>query len=193
MFGSMLRRLMNPLAPTSEAPLRLHIGGEIAHPEWKIFNIHPGPAVDYTGHCADLSRFADGSVSEIYASHVLEHLHFKNELPTALREFYRVLQPAAMLRVSVPDLHTLCRLFLDPELSTLQRFQVMQMMFGGQTNDADTHYVGLDETFLSGYLSDAGFTGITRVDAFNLFDDTSAMHYKLPISLNMTARKPAAA
>ena len=103
------------------------------------------------------------------------------------------LEPGAMLRVSVPDLHTLCRLFLDPELSTLQRFQVMQMMFGGQTNDADTHYVGLDENFLSGYLSDAGFTGITRVDAFNLFDDTSAMHYKLPISLNMTARKPAAA
>lgn len=193
MFGSMLRRLMNPRAPTSEAPLRLHIGGEIAHPEWKIFNIHPGPVVDYAGHCADLSRFTDGSVSEIYASHVLEHLRFKDELPAALREFYRVLHPGAMLRVSVPDLHTLCRLFLDPELSTLQRFQVMQMMFGGQTNDADTHYVGLDENFLSGYLSDAGFTGITRVDAFNLFDDTSAMHYKLPISLNMTARKPAAA
>jgi len=193
MFGSMLRRLMNPRAPTSEAPLRLHIGGEIAHPEWKIFNIHPGPVVDYAGHCADLSRFTDGSISEIYASHVLEHLRFKDELPAALREFYRVLQPGAMLRVSVPDLHTLCRLFLDPELSTLQRFQVMQMMFGGQTNDADTHYVGLDENFLGGYLSDAGFTGITRVDAFNLFDDTSAMRYKLPISLNMTARKPAAA
>lgn len=193
MLGSLLRRLTTPRAPTSEAPLRLHIGGEIAHPEWKIFNIQPGPQVDYAGHCADLSRFTDGSVSEIYASHVLEHLRFKDELPAALREFYRVLQPGAMLRVSVPDLHTLCQLFLDPELSTLQRFQVMQMMFGGQTNDADTHYVGLDETFLGGYLSDAGFTGITRVDAFNLFDDTSAMQYKLPISLNMTARKPAAA
>ena len=50
MLGSLLRRLTTPRAPTGIAPLRLHIGGEIAHPEWKIFNIHPGPQVDYTGH-----------------------------------------------------------------------------------------------------------------------------------------------
>ena len=192
MLASLLRRLMAPRTPAGDTPLRLHIGGEIAHADWKIFNIQPGPQVDYTGHCADLSRFADGSVSEIYASHVLEHLRFHTELPAALREFYRVLQPGATLRVSVPDLNTLCRLFLDPALATAQRFQVMQMMFGGQTHAADTHYVGLDEEFLGEYLRAAGFTAITRVDAFNLFDDTSTLHYKLPVSLNMSARKPAA-
>ena len=100
-------------------------------------------------------------------------------------------------------LNTIKRLFtwwdgqtLNTQLFTWRkgiRVGVAAERFGGQTNDADTHYVGLDETFLGGYLSDAGFTGITRVDAFNLFDDTSAMQYKLPISLNMTARKPAAA
>jgi len=190
MLGSLLRRLTTPRAPTSEAPLRLHIGGEIAHPEWKIFNIQPGPQVDYAGHCADLSRFTDGSVSEIYASHVLEHLRFKDELPAALHEFYRVLHPGAMLRVSVPDLATLCRLFLDPALTALQRFQVMQMMFGAQTTATDTHYVGLDEEFLTQFLLDAGFTDIVRVETFGLFDDASAMQYKLPVSLNLRARKP---
>ncbi len=187
----MLKKLFKQILPQgATAPLRLHIGGEIAHADWKIFNIAAGPQVDYVGHCADLSRFADASVAEIYASHVVEHLRFKTELPAALREFHRVLAPGGSLRVSVPDLATLCKLFLDPALTTLQRFQVMQMMFGAQTTAADTHYVGLDEEFLTQFLLDAGFTDIVRVETFGLFDDASAMQYKLPVSLNLRARKP---
>ena len=187
----MLKKLFKQILPQgATAPLRLHIGGEVAHADWKIFNIAAGPQVDYVGHCADLSRFADASVAEIYASHVVEHLRFKTELPAALREFHRVLAPGSSLRVSVPDLATLCRLFLDPALTALQRFQVMQMMFGAQTTATDTHYVGLDEEFLTQFLLDAGFTDIVRVETFGLFDDASAMQYKLPVSLNLHARKP---
>lgn len=169
--------------------IRLHIGGQIAHPEWKIFNVQAGPDVDYVGHCADLSRFTDGSILEIYASHVIEHLGFRTELPTALREFNRVLIHGGILRVSVPDLDTLCNLFLDPELSTVQRFDVMRMMFGSQINPADIHYVGLNEEILTAFLQNAGFIDIVRVDKFGLFEDTSNMVYKRPISLNMVARK----
>ena len=192
MFTSLLNRLFSgkPSGVTPTAPLRLHIGGEIAHPDWKIFNIEAGPQVDYVGHCADLSRFGDASISEIYASHVLEHLHFKTELPAALREFHRVLQSGGHLRISVPDLKTLCTLFLDPVMTTLQRFQIMQMMYGGQTTPADAHHVGLDEEFLTQYLQDAGFADIARVERFGIFDDASNMQYKLPVSLNMQARKP---
>jgi hypothetical protein len=39
-------------------------------------------------------------------------------------------------------------------------------------------------------LEQAGFVDIVRVDGFGLFDDTSNLVFKLPISLNMTARKP---
>ncbi len=77
--------------------------------------------MDYLGHCADLSRFADDSILEIYASHVIEHLRFQKELLAALREFNRVLTAGGVLRVSAPDLDTLCRLFLDPEMSLKQR------------------------------------------------------------------------
>ncbi|MCE9641681.1 MAG: methyltransferase domain-containing protein [Betaproteobacteria bacterium] len=172
--------------------MRLHIGGQIAHPDWKILNVLPGPHVDYLGHCADLSRFADHSILEIYASHVIEHLRFQKELPDALREFNRVLTAGGTLRVSVPDLDTLCKLFLDPEMSLKQRMQIMGIMFGSQMDEADFHYVGLNEEILTAYLQDAGFTDIVRVEKFGLFDDTSNMVYKLPISLNMTARKPPA-
>jgi len=190
-FASILKRLFatKHTATAGDPPLRLHIGGRIAHPDWKIFNIEAGPAVDFVGHCADLSRFADGSVLEIYASHVIEHLGYHKELPAALREFNRVLIPGGRLRVSVPDLDTLCRLFLDRELSLDQRECVMRFMFGAQTGPADFHYIGLNEELLRAYLSDAHFTEITRVEKFGLFDDASSFEYKLPISLNMSARK----
>jgi len=190
-LASLFKRLFatKPAAIASRPPLRLHIGGKLAHPDWKIFNIEAGPQVDFVGHCADLSRFADGSVLEIYASHVIEHLGYHKELPAALREFHRVLVPGGLLRVSVPDLETLCRLYLDPELGAQQRTRVMQMMFGAQSSPADFHYVGLNEELLRAFLNDARFTEITRVEKFGLFDDASNFEYKVPISLNMSARK----
>ena len=151
----------------------------------------PGPHVDYVGHCTDLSRFADGSVAEIYASHVIEHLGYQSELGVALREFYRVLAPSGFLRTSVPDLSTLCSLFLDPDLAPEERLHVMRMMYGGQIDDADFHYVGLYEELLTSYLRAAGFAEIRRVDGFDLFDDASSLVFRgRPISLNMQARKP---
>src|SRR5258705_6911300 len=172
-------------------PIRLHIGGQIRHPDWKILDVRPGPIVDYVGHCTDLSGFDDESVSEIYASHVIEHLGYKSELAIALGEFNRVLVPGGIVRISVPDLPTLCALYLDPALNPENRYHVMRMMFGGQVNEADFHYVGLSEELLTSYLQNAGFANITRVGNFGLFDDASNLVYKgKSISLNVSARKP---
>ncbi len=174
-----------------DEPLRLHIGGQRAQAGWKILDIQRGPHVDYVGHCGDLTTFRDHSISEIYASHVLEHLGFVAELPRALREFHRTLVPGGAVRISVPDLTVLCELFIDPALDFVERFQVMRMMFGGQIDAADFHRSGLNEEFLRDYLLDAGFIDITRTRNFGLFDDTSSMTFRdRPISLNLSARKP---
>ena len=173
-------------------PLRLHIGGRIVHPDWKIFDARPGAGVDFVGHCADLSRFDDDSVAEIYASHVIEHLSYKRELPQALSEFNRVLVPGGRVRIGVPDLPTLCALYLDPALDAAERYEVTRMMFGGQLDPADFHYAGFDEESLTAYLRKAGFVDVARVAAFGLFDDTSTYIFKgRPISLNLCARKNA--
>ena len=177
--------------PSAIGLIRLHIGGQIPHPDWKILDIRPGPHVDYVGPCSRLSGFGDGSIAEIYASHVIEHLGYQSELGTALREFHRALTPGGTLSLSVPDLTVLCGLFLDPGLDFNERFHVMRMMFGGQTNQADFHHVGLNEEFLTSCLSKAGFIDITHVDNFGLFDDASSLIFKgRPISLNLRARKP---
>jgi predicted SAM-dependent methyltransferase len=183
-----------PLHASSGEPpadgIKLHIGGQEKRAGWSILDALPGPIVDYVGNCNDLSFLADESCSEVYASHVLEHLGYNGELQKTLKGIHRVLKPSGRFRASVPDLETLCRLFLHPSLDGPGRFHVMRMMFGGRTTDYDVHYVGLNFEFLGGFLHDAGFRDIRRVPDFSVFNDTSALRFgNVLISLNVEARK----
>jgi predicted SAM-dependent methyltransferase len=185
----------NPIGTPVQEPvpangIKLHIGGQEKREGWTILDARLGPIVDHIGNCNDLSFLANESCSEVYASHVLEHLAYDGELMRTLISIRRVLKPAGRLRVSVPDLETLCRLFLHPALQSSDRFEVMRMMFGGRTNEYDVHHVGLSFEFLGGYLHEAGFRDIRRVPEFGLFKDTSTSLFSgVPISLNVEARK----
>ncbi len=173
-------------------PRRLHIGGTTRFQGWETFNAVPGEYVDHLGNAKDLARFADNSFADVYASHVLEHFDYRDELQQALQEWRRVLVPGGRLHVSVPDLEVLARLVLDRRLSAQERFHVMRMMFGGHVDRYDYHQVGLTEEFLGDYLRAAGYAGIRRVADLGFFDDTSRMTFRgTPISLNMIAEKPA--
>ena len=61
--------------------IKLHIVGREKREGWLILDALPGPAVDYVGNCTDLSFLPDSSCSEVYASHVLEHLGYDMILP----------------------------------------------------------------------------------------------------------------
>jgi protein O-GlcNAc transferase len=195
-YRGMWRRFCSAAVPPVAAvpALRLHIGGKVARDGWKILNIQPGPHVDFVGDCVDLSAFADSSVEEIYASHVLEHLGYRRDLLRALSEFFRVLRPAGSLRISVPDLETLCVLFTDPTIGDKTRFQLMRMMFGGQVDAYDLHKVGCYQSMMVDYLRRAGFAGVARVNEHGLFDDASSLRVgQTLISLNLVATKAATA
>lgn len=171
-------------------PLRLHIGGTQQMPGWKILNAQSGPIVDFVGDCSDLSQFADESVDEIYASHVLEHLGYAEKLPRTLAEFHRVLKKGGSARISVPDFEVLCRLFLDPRHAMEERFHILRMVFGGQIDPHDFHHFGFTYDIAYLFLNGAGFARIERVDEFALFDDTSSLRFSgVPISLNVIAHK----
>ncbi|MEN9202569.1 MAG: methyltransferase domain-containing protein [Thermostichus sp. DG02_1_bins_55] len=176
--------------PKPAEPIRLHIGGQEPHPDWKILNIQPGEHVDYVGNAIDLSQFPDNSLEAIYTSHTLEHFDYARELPKVLKEWHRVLKFAGQLMISVPDLPTLCRLYLKEGISPSQRFAIMRMMFGGQVDEYDYHKVGLSWEHLFMLLSQAGFRIIRKVDRLNLFNDCSELVvFDELISLNVIAVK----
>lgn len=169
--------------------LRLHIGGLEPKEGWKILNINTGPQVDFHGDIHDLSQFSTASVSEIYASHVLEHVG-QSAATDVFGSLHRILQPGGRLLISVPDLEVLCALYLEAEKLPEQRHHVMRMMYGGQTDAHDFHYIGYDFHLMSGLLKAAGFSEVQRVETLGLFNDTSNyICYGRAISLNVIATK----
>jgi len=171
---------------------KLHIGGIEGHEGWEILNAIPAPCVTHLADARDLSQFPENTFSEIYASHVVEHFDYKDELTSALKEWCRVLIPGGIVYISVPDLDTLSRLFLSREKLTFDdRFMVMRMMFGGHVDEYDYHQTGLDQHILANFLALAGFVHTRRVKTFKLFNDTSCMLFHgIPVSLNLIAEKP---
>jgi len=169
--------------------MNLHIGGREAKPGWKILNALKFEGVDYVGDIRDLSSFDDASCGKVYASHVMEHVSQKDFLET-LKGIHRILCDGGEFYFSVPDLEALCKLFLDPKLDGQQRFHVMRMIFGGQVDDYDFHFIGLTEEFMTDFFMKAGFSSARRVNTLDLFNDTSSYRvYDKSISLNMIAKK----
>lgn len=81
------------------------------HPEWTNFDIVPrGPGVVR----ADLSKgipLPEASCDVVYHSAVLEHIR-REHVPGFIAECFRVLKPAGVIRIAVPDLERICALYL---------------------------------------------------------------------------------
>jgi predicted SAM-dependent methyltransferase len=169
--------------------LKLHIGGRVIREGWKILDAEPRPEVDFVGSAEDLSSFADESCSDIYCSHVLEHVGLADIFDT-LTGFCRILAPGGHLYLSVPDLDVLVWLFASPGFDQAARFHIMRMMFGGQVDEHDFHRIGLNFDFMCHYLRDAGFSSIEHVESLGMFEDASTiqMHGHL-VSLNLIVTK----
>jgi predicted SAM-dependent methyltransferase len=172
--------------------IRLHIGGRQSHPDWKILDVQSRPEVDYVSDASKLNLFEDDSVDAIYSSHVLEHFHYKinDEVFNTLKEWHRVLRPGGKLLISVPDLKTICELYLKTNLVPEEKFRLMGIIFGGQVNLYDVHKVGFDFDILGMYLKWTGFEQWEQVSEFNLFNDCSSLRIlDTLISLNVIATK----
>ena len=171
---------------------KLHIGGKHWAEGWEVLNAVSAEYVDHVCNANKLPQFSDGTFSEIYASHVVEHLDYKGELQSTLKEWWRITEPGGKLYVSAPDLDVLAQLFVSKkQLTARERVTVMKMIFGGHVDEYDYHLVGLNEEILTEFLESVRYKNIEKVDGFGLFDDSSNRKFKnISISVNLIAKKP---
>lgn len=137
---------------------------------WDIRDGHPGYPLPQ----------ADGSVAEIYASHVLEHFP-GGQVLAVLADWFRALTPGGRLRVAVPDFDRIVEAYIIKDRSA----PIAGWLHGGQTGPNDIHYCSFNRSTLQQLLSDAGFERIATWKAE--LDDCAA----LPVSLNLEGYKPA--
>lgn len=124
-----------------------------------------------------LTDYADGSVDEIHASHILEHFSF-GDVEKALSEWVRVLKPGGVIRVAVPDME---KVMANPTLANdaIWRFHAM----GGQTSPDDFHRSCFTAPLLRHYMEQAG---VVEIEPWQSLNGNCA---SLPISLNLMGRK----
>ncbi|MDI9244971.1 methyltransferase domain-containing protein [Marinobacter sp. CHS3-4] len=176
--------------------MKLHIGcGKKYLPGFKHLDVINFDHVDYVCDTRKLTMIEDETVSEIYASHILEHV-VRSEVVTVLLEWKRVLKPGGLLRVAVPDFEAVVAEYLaGRELGSFQG-----LLYGGQTYDYNFHHVAFDFRTLEAFFKEAGFQGIEKYDWRDFlpadYDDFSRAY--LPhmdfengrcMSLNVVTRK----
>ncbi|MBI3902362.1 MAG: methyltransferase domain-containing protein [Nitrosomonadales bacterium] len=121
----------------------------------------PAPHVDIVGPVERL-LLDDASVSLIYASHVLEHFG-RNEYKAVLEEWFRVLKPGGILRLSVPDFAACAAIYYESGLAD-GLTGLVGLIVGGQRDAYDFHKMIFDEKFLRQELLDTGFREVRRWD-----------------------------
>lgn len=178
--------------------MKLHIGcGERNLPGYKHLDIRKlDDHIDFVGAADDLSQFADNSIEEIYACHLLEHFG-RNQIDRVLTEWNRVLtKNGGVLRIAVPDFEAVVAEYNEKH----DLDKVMGLLYGGQNYEFNYHYVTFDFDTLKGHLESCGFTGVERYNWKEFlpenYDDCSRAY--LPhmdfengrqMSLNVIARK----
>jgi predicted SAM-dependent methyltransferase len=91
----------------------LNLGcGARFHPGWTNVDVTPRDEGVIAHDLRSAVPFPEKSFDVVYHSHLLEHLP-RNEAPAFLAECYRVLKPGGVLRVVVPDLEQIARLYLQ--------------------------------------------------------------------------------
>lgn len=142
--------------------MKLHLGcGSRYIPGFVHVDFLPAPHVDIVGPVEQLPM-DDQSVALIYASHVLEHFG-RYEYQAVLEEWFRVLKPGGILRISVPDFAACAEVYCENGLAD-GLSGLVGLIVGGQRDGYDYHKMIFDENSLGHALLDVGFREVRRWD-----------------------------
>ena len=120
----------------------------------------------------------DGSLSEIRASHLLEHYSHK-QVPAVLQEWVNKLEPGGVLKIAVPDFAKLAKGYVDGSGLNVNMF-----VMGAHYDEHDFHKSVIDKPGLAKAFESLGLIDIQEWESDA--PDCSA----LDISLNLQGTKP---
>jgi len=142
--------------------------------------------------------FKDNSADVIYSSHVIEYFN-RTEIKDVLKEWHRVLKPAGILRLAVPDFQAMAHLYVEGKYP-LDQF--LGPLYGMMPMSEETiyHRTTYDFDSLKSVLEASGFDNIGKYDWRETehaeYDDHSQAYlphldkeYGTLISLNVEATK----
>ncbi len=140
--------------------MKLHIGcGQKYLPGFKHVDVLEAEHIDFVCDASNLQMIDDGSVSEIYACHILEHVK-RDDALSVLREWCRVIKQGGEIKIAVPDFEAVTAEYaMIKDASRLQG-----LLYGGQNYEYNFHFVAYDFEMLKSLLENAGFHDVGRYD-----------------------------
>lgn len=153
--------------------------------------------VDIRCNILDLEKhFERGSVDEIYACHVLEHVS-RHSIDAFFKVCSRVMRIGGVLRIAVPDMEQIFKLYND---GTPLFPKLYGLIWGGQRDEYDYHTCGFDLATLGKFAARSGFGDCQRYrwqdflpDAYDDYSRCFIPHMDFEngalVSLNVTCVK----
>lgn len=142
--------------------MKLNLGcGSDIKKDFINIDIRSLPGVDLVADITFLppDRFAPGTVEEINAYDVLEHIPFPH-VPKVLGYWISLLQNGGKIIVRVPDLAKILDKFVNGKLPA---FEAQRLVFGGQDYEYNFHCAGFTEGMLEGLLLGCGCSEVIQV------------------------------
>jgi predicted SAM-dependent methyltransferase len=137
--------------------LKLYVGSRDYKPEgYLTVDIDATRNPDIVADITKRLGVDSGSVDEIVAGHVLEHIEWPDSFK-ALAEFARALKPGGVLKIAIPDMTALVRMAMAGDSA----FHVMGLIYGcgGRTCQFEQHRYGFTASMMIDILEALGFGG----------------------------------
>lgn len=100
-------------------------------------------------------KLPDACADLVYSQECLEHFPHA-EYRDVLKEWCRLVKVGGDIKIEVPDFLAACKQVLDTDTLEMDR-AIQQIIFGGQANKWDFHYVGLTPRVLTDDLTKLNF------------------------------------
>ncbi|MBI3331791.1 hypothetical protein HYZ99_02415 [Candidatus Peregrinibacteria bacterium] len=130
--------------------------------EYLNVDLAPLPKVDLIFDLRERFPIDDNVIAEIFSAATLEHFRKGDDLHI-LREFYRILMPGGLLRVSTPDIEAIARGLLAGDDLDVVNQHFFGKYKGDETDDLDLHRWMFPAKKMIETLREIGFTKVEQI------------------------------